>query len=224
MDNTLKDYIAYYEARMKRYANNDIYINSFEAEKQLYQLVASCKSMQELSSKAEQMKELSVKTAIALIKDQEKFKEKVFEECKEIIKAKGSKAILNQIDTVKSDMELAETVSHITQKNSTEISADQIIDEEFNDTRLKILEDIEEYENAEIPEEWKLEVEQSKQNILNEGKEFWQKQKLLEIRKWHTEWDINYNLLWQERHRRLVPIDDEELKKKIILHQRYIGV
>ncbi len=219
MDTLFNDYILYYKARMKRWENSNTYPHSYESEKAIYELVASCSSMEDLQNKADQFRALTVQNAIALVKDQEIFRKQVYEDCKEFIRAKGPAAVLEKIEEMRSDMELVEMVNRVHQKNSIEITVDQLVSFFYSD--FVAMENIEVYQQASIPEEWKKESEGYAQDAMESGKKLWQETQLPEARNWQPGWTLNYDLLQEERHRRLIPINDIELEKKIALHKKY---
>ena len=219
MDQVFKDYLLYYEARMKRWQNSDVYKHSYQSEKALYDLIASCSNMEELQGKAEQFKELSVKNAIALVKDQETYRKKVYEDCKEFIRAKGPVAIMEQVDAMQTDMELINMVNQALQKNSIEITVDQLVSFFYSD--FIAMENIEAYQQSTIPEEWKKQCGQYAQDTIDSGKKLWRETQLPTAQQWDPGWALDYQLLYEERHRRLIPINDAELEKKIALHKIY---
>ena len=204
---------------MKRWQGSDIYTNSYRSEKALYDLVASCKSMEELQTRAEEVRSLSLQNAIALVKDQETFRKKVYDDCKEFIRAKGPAAILEKTDAVQSDMELVETVNRVLQQNSIEITVDQLVNFFYSD--FVPMENIEVYQQANVPGEWRKRCDEYARDTMESGKKIWQENQLPEARKWQEGWTLDYALLHEERHRRLIPVNDEELEKKIILHKKY---
>jgi hypothetical protein len=219
MDSLFKDYILYYEARMKHWQNGDIYPNSHQSEKVIYDLVASCTSMEELQGKADQFRSLGLQNAIALVKDQEIFRKKVYEDCKEFIRAEAPAAILEKVEAMQSNMELIEMVSRVHQKNSIDITVDQLVNFFYSD--FVAMENIEVYQQASIPEEWRKECDGYAQDAMDSGKKLWQETQLPETRNWQPGWTLNYDLLHEERHRRLIPVNDVELEKKIVLHKKY---
>ena len=219
MDPLFSDYILYYEARMKRWENSNTYTYSYRSEKAIYELVASCGSMEDLQSKADQFRALTIQNAIALVKDQETFRKKVYEDCKEFIRAKGPDSILKKIDEMTTDMELVEMVNGLLQKNSIEITVDQLVSFFYSD--FVAMENIEVYQQACIPEEWRKECDGYAQDTMDSGKKLWQETQLPDARNWQPGWTLNYDLLQEERHRRLIPVNDIELEKKIALHKKY---
>ena len=219
MDHIFQDYLLYYEARMKRWQNNDIYTHSYQSEKALCDLVASCSSMEELQGKAAAFRALSVQNAIALVKDQEAYRKKIYEDCKEFIRAKGPATILEKIDAVSSDMELVEMANKAMQENSIEITIDQLTNFFYSD--FIAMENYEVYQQSNISDEWKADCKKYAQDILESGKKLWQETQLPEAHQWKAGWILDYGLLNEDRHRRLIPVNDEELQKKIALHKIY---
>ena len=219
MDAIFNDYLLYYSARMKRWQNSKIYGHSYQSEKAIYELIASCTSMDELQSKADTFRSLTVQNAIALVKDQETYRKKVYEDCKEFVRAKAPAAILEQVGVMASDMEIVNMVNQVHQRNSIEISVDQLVNFFYSD--FMAMENIEVYQQASIPEEWKNDCRGYAQDIMERGKKLWQETELPNARQWEPGWTMNYKLLYEERHRRLIPVNDVELEKKIVLHKMY---
>ena len=219
MDQLFNDYILYYEARMKRWQDNEIYSNSYQSERAIHDLVASCKSMEELQGKADQFRSLAVQNAIALVKDQEVYRKKVYEDRKEFIRAKAPIAILQKVAAMQSDMDIVEMVNGVHQKNSIEITVDQLVTMFYSD--FVAMENIEVYQQASVPEEWRNECNGYAQDIMNRGKKLWLEIELPRAHQWQPGWTLDYLLLHKERHRRLIPVNDEEMEKKITLHKMY---
>ncbi len=219
MDTIFKDYLLYYETRMKRWQNNGIYTHSYQSEKALYELVASCTSMEELQNKTGQFRSLTVQNAIALVKDQERFRKKVYNDCREFIRAKAPANILEKIDDMASDMEIVEMVNRVHQENSIEITVDQLVSFFYSD--FTAMENIEVYQQAGIPEEWRKDCDQYARDTMERGKKLWLETELPNARNWQPGWTMDYKLLYEERHRRLIPVNDAELEKKIALHKIY---
>ena len=63
-------------------------------------------------------------------------------------------------------------VTDIDQKNSVKISIDLFTDEFYSD--FKVLEDIEVWEKAEVPDEWKAEIKESIQKDVESGRKQWE--------------------------------------------------
>jgi hypothetical protein len=219
MDTIFNDYMLYYEARMKRRQQTDIYSHSYLSEKAIYELVASCNSMEDIQARAAEFRALSVQNAIALVKDQEMYRKQVYEDCKEFIRAEAPAAILEMIDSMQVDMEIVEMVNRVHQKNSIDITLDQLTAMFYSD--FTAMENIEVYKQARIPEEWRAACDGYAQDSMDSGKKLWRETQLPEARNWQPGWTLNYDLLHETRHRRLIPVNDVELEKKIALHKMY---
>ena len=219
MDQVFADYLLYYEARMKRRQNDPMYPHSYQSEKAIYDLVASCNSMEELQEKKEDFIQLTIKNAIALVIDQETCRKKVYEECKEFIRTKAPTAILEKVGAMKTDMELIEMVNRVHQQNNIEITVDQLVSFFYSD--FIAMENIEVYRQAIIPEEWRTDGNKYAQESMDSGKKIWQEKQLPSARDWEPGWTLNYSLLYEDRHRRLIPVNDVEMEKKIALHKIY---
>lgn len=219
MDSLLNDYVLYYEARMKRRENTKVYLHSYPSEKAIYELVASCKDMEALQARGAEIRTLALQNSIALVKDQEIYRKRIYEDCGEFIRAGAPANILAQADDMQTDMELVEMVSRVHQKNSIDITVDQLTGIFYSD--FVAMENIEVYQQATIPEEWKKDCEAYAQETMNRGKKLWEETELPEARHWQPGWTLNYALLQEDRHRRLIPVNDAELEKKILLHKKY---
>lgn len=219
MDTIFNDYLLYYEARMKRRQHSNVYTHSYQSEKAMYELVASCSSLEDLQAKSDEFRRLSVQNAIALVKDQETYRKKVYENCKEFIRAEASAAILEKIDGMQTDMEIVEMVNQVHQQNNIDITVDQLVDFFYSD--FIAMENIEVYQQAIIPEAWRKECNDHAQEAMDSGKKIWQENQLPNARNWKPGWTLDYKLLYEDRHRRLIPVNDVEMEKKIALHKLY---
>ena len=213
-------YVKYYEARMKKYENNKLYARSYKTEIALYDAISTASDLNEFKIKLE-AGNLAVKNAIALTKDKETAFKELYHKLKEFIRAHSSEEILEKIDEAKTDQDVVKIVTDIDQKNSVKISIDLFTDEFYSD--FKVLEDIEVLENAEVPDEWKAEIKESIQKDIADGRKQWEEDVLPNNRNWDPNWSFNYDLIWEERHRRLIPFPDEIVKKRIEQHKNYRG-
>ncbi len=215
-----KQYIKYYEVRMKKYENNKLYTRSYKTEKALYDAISTASDLNEFKNKLE-AGNLAVKNAIALTKDKETAFKELYNKLKEFVRAQSSEEILEKIDEAKTDQDVVNIVTDVDQKNSVKTSIDLFTDEFYSD--FKVLEDIEVLENAEVPDEWKAEIKESIQKDIADGRKQWEEDVLPNNRNWDPNWSFNYDLIWEERHRRLIPFPDEIVKKRIEQHKNYRG-
>lgn len=221
MDQRHKEYIDYYRVRMQKYENNPVYKNSYSAEQKMFEAISDISHLEEFGEKVK-AGNLSLKCAAALVKDQEMARLKHYKDINEPVRAHAPERILEIVDSFSTDMELVEKVNNIDSEVSIEISVDNLIRHFIND--LDSLELLEVWENAEVPDEYKQKVNN---DYSADYKAEYQKN-LNEIilpraREWKPDWDFDYNLLWEERHRRLIFFSDEILKKRIEQHKKYRG-
>jgi len=220
MEERHKQYIKYYEARMKKYEKSKMYPRSYKTEKALFEAISSVSDLNEFKTKLEE-ENLAVKNAVALTKDKETAFKELYDKLKEFVRAKSSEEILEKIDEAKTDQDVVTIVTDIDQKNSVKIAVDLFTDEFYGD--FKVLEDIEVWKNAEVPDEWKDEIHESVQRDIEKGRKDWQENVLPNNRNWDPNWNINYDLIWEERHRRLIPFPDEIVKERIEQYKNYRG-
>ncbi len=207
MKNYLEEYRAYYKTRMRRFENNQHYSNTYAVEKEMYETIASCSSMQQIREK---FQKLSNGAAVALIKDEYAFRLAHLKELKENVRMQGPQRIIERASAYTQVNDLITMIGEEENKNNIEISVDTI--SPFNDFRR--LENIEIYENAQIPAKYK----EKYMKIAAE-----EKQKMREdyvdteknMNQWQPGWKFNFNLIWEERHRRLLPYNDEVIKQSI---------
>ena len=208
----LEEYKAYYRSRMQRYENNPLYPNSYASEKALFEAMDSCMELEEFKGKLE-AGNLNIKNAIALVKDKYTIRLKHFTELKEVVRALGPQRVLEKIDQAQTDMEVVNIVSDLEMENNLEITADEFVDT-FYGSIWKLMEDIEVYRDAEIPEKHRArfdasikEMEESIRKHFNDEEE--------NNRHWKAGWTFDFDLLWEERHRRKIPFPDETLRRRI---------
>jgi hypothetical protein len=217
-----QEYMEYYQARLKKYENNPLYPNSYHSEKELYNAIVNSEDLEEFGRKVEE-ENLAVKNAIALVKDQETSLKKFYQELKEEIRLHAPLRILDIVDSVKTDNELVNTVSEIEGEVNVEITLDLLTDQIYHD--LMILEEIEIYQSAEVPDEWKKEINQDvPQEIITQGLKDWGESVLPNAQEWDPQWKYNFDLIWEERHRRLIPIPDKVLEKRLEQFKTYRGI
>ncbi|MBN2572513.1 MAG: hypothetical protein JXA68_10325, partial [Ignavibacteriales bacterium] len=158
MEKLHKDYIKYYETRVNKYKGNPSYKNSYETEKALYDAIASCKKLEDFKDKVEKGN-LAVNNGVALVKDREKIQNDHYNKLKEFIRAGASKEILETLGKkeIKTAMELANLCTEIEQKHHLNITLDELGIAQFLFDYF-ILENIEAWQNAEVVDEFKKEI------------------------------------------------------------------
>jgi hypothetical protein len=217
-----QEYLEYYQARLKKYEHNPLYPHSQKSQEALYQAIASSKSLEEWGQKVENQ-QLALKSAIALVKDKETARKKFYQDLNEQIRLHAPVKILEIVDSVKTEAELINTVNKIEGEVNIEITLDLFTQAIIDD--LMMLEEIEVHQTAEVPEEWKKEINHDyPQELIDQGLKDWVGMVEPNARQWDPQWKFNLDLIWEERHRRLIPFQDEVLKKRVEQFKTYRGL
>jgi len=222
MDQRLQEYLDYYNVRMNKYKDNPLYQNSYESEKSMYEALNSCENLEEFRSKLGD-ENLPLKNAVALTKDKSLARKELYENIKEFIRKKAPEQTLAMIETVQSVNELTKRANEIEVAVGIEISIDLMTSYFYSD--FIALENIEVWQNAEIPDEWQKEIHEEWVNeTIAEGIKLWQEVMVPESQKWQPDWKFDFDLLWEDRHRRLIPVPDEIVMKRIQQFKTYRGI
>jgi hypothetical protein len=214
-DTIFEEYKAYYRTRAERFANNPNYKNSYEAEKNLADAFLSCTEMEEFRTK---IGNLNHKCANALTKDKYIMEQAFFNEYHEIIRVLAANRILGKVDNYENVSDLITMVTEELNKNNIEISMDEANRQLVHDWNQ--LDNIEIYENAEVPSEYKQEFQEyvdSTKKGINEGVASLEENNS----HWQSGWRLNPNIVTEHRHRRLFPYKDEHLTEQL---QKYKSI
>ena len=199
-----------------------MYKNSYETEKAIFDAISGVEKLQDFRGIMETQK-LHVKNAIALVKDKSIAEKDAFTEMNEVIRARAALRILAVIDSVQSDIELANTCNKIATEVNIEISIDQMAGFFYID--FIAMENVIAWENAEVPPEWENEINvEYPAETRASLKKIWEETTIPKARYWDPGWTLNYDLLWEDRHRRLIPVPDESLHKMIEQHKKFRGI
>ncbi|MES0489428.1 MAG: hypothetical protein ABUK01_05505 [Leptospirales bacterium] len=205
----LQQYKDYYRVRAERFANNTNYKFSYEAESNLSNAMHSCNELIEFKDKIGNLNEIC---ANALIKDEHIMEKAFYEKHKEEIRVLAADRILENLDDCTNTEELTTLVIEEMNKNSLEISMDEYQREFQGDWGQ--LDEIEIYENAVVPGNYKGEmqsvVEEVQKSII-EGNESTEN----EARKFQPDYVMKPELNKEHRHRRLIPYADEHLDEQL---------
>jgi hypothetical protein len=222
MDQRHREYIEYYRSRMKKYENNPMYTHSYQSEKTMFDAISGIEKLEDFREIMETPK-LHIKNAIALTKDKNIAENKLYIEIKEYVRAKASEKVLAVIDSMKSDTELVNTVNTIEAECARQTSIDLMAGMFYSD--FTVMENIECWGNAVVPDEWKQEINRDwVAEDVKRTREVWINTVLPEARKFAADWDMNYDLLWEDRHRRLIPVPDDIIRKRTDQHKKIRGV
>lgn len=217
MSDLLQDYKAYYATRADRFAGNEKYKHSYEAEKEVSDIMQSCAVLEEFKDKLGDKNE---RCAIALVKDQSLMEEAHFEKHKEIVRILGPQRILEKADEFTKVFDLTEMVTKTLVKNGIEISMDASHREFIYDWDQ--LDEYLIYKNAVVPDKYISDM----QNTCNEIVESLRKG-VEAVEKNNHEWQAGWRLIPEKnteyRHRRLLPFSDEHIQEQLQLYKSLIN-
>lgn len=212
MEQRHQEYIDYYKARLRKYENNPLYNNSYASEKVLLDALMACEKLEDFKAACDSSK-LPFKNAVALIRDQETAWEKHYHEIKEDIRAKGCREILNYLDEAGDLHSLIARTNELRQKSSNEVSIDSFTDEFYSS--FTALENMEVWEKAEVPSRWKSEMREKIEESIKSSREVYKDVTLPSARMYDPNYRFDPKLVWEERHRRLIPVKDETMERRL---------
>ena len=217
MDDILQEYKDYYRVRADRYKENPNYKNSFVAESNLSDVMQSCNELIEFKDK---MGDLNEKCANAYIKDTHLMEKAFYEKHKEVVRILAATRILEKIDDCKNATECGMLVVDEMNKNSLEISMDEWHREFQSD--WKQMDQIEIYENAVVPSNYKSAMEKTASDIkarLIENLQSVEK----EAQKFQPDFKLVPEKNKEHRHRRLIPYSDEHLDEQLAKYKSLLN-
>ncbi|MBN2681632.1 MAG: hypothetical protein JXR58_03935 [Bacteroidales bacterium] len=216
-DNLLGEYKELYAARARKFEGNPKYSNSFQAEKNLSDAMQSCSQLEEFKGKIGNKNEMC---AVALVKDECLIEKAFFEKHKEEIRKLAAERILARIHEFDNSMDLVSAVIEEYNKNSIEISMDESHRQLMYDWKMVDL--LEVYENAEVPDKYK-------QQMLESAQEFRESclRSVESLEKnndaWQTGWRLNPDLILEYRHKRLLPYKDEHITEQLLKYKSIVN-
>lgn len=212
MKDYLKLYQEYYRLRMLRYEGNHDYTNSCNCEKEIYEAIKSCQSLDEFKTK---LGNLNGKNAVALVIDQYTIRYRFYAEMGETAKAGCCKRITEKAKTISNVTDLMTMVNEEEHQLMLSLTADTI--HPFED--FVNLENMEIWQDAEVPEKYKSQYKELAEKEKESIKEKFQRQKEA-VRNMVPGWNFSLELINEFRHRRLLPYSDETvLRNKLLTEQ-----
>ena len=207
MDTLLEDYKAYYNVRAERYKNNPLYPNSYASETALSDAMGSCSELIEFKDK---IGDLNIKNAIALVKDQETARLKHYQSLKETIRTLAPSKILDRIEGAANENDVVKIVNEIEQEVSVAIALDGFTDGIYSDLIPMVI-NREVMQKAEVPEKYKNQMVEEAEKIKDQIRERYT-QINAEGQQWDPSWKLELDLVWEDRHRRKIPLPDAVLE------------
>lgn len=218
MDKLLEDYKSYYATRAKRYEGNPIFHRSVIAENNLSNAMQSCSQLEEFKDRLGNLNQIC---ATALTLDQSEYRARVFTELKEVVRAKGNADVVEKCENIQDVNELIRLSTEILLNNSKDISRDQGTLAFFK-SELSRLEQIDIYENTPFPAAYQKDAIESANELKMKVKESLIDSKK-EYQKYHPDFEFEWDKLWEHRHRKLIPLPDDVLTKRINEIKTYLN-
>lgn len=213
MQRILEDYKIYYQTRAKRYLYHPHFQRLAQAEQNLSDAMASC---EDLNHPPTGFQELAQATGIAQALDMASYKAQFYSSIDENVLADGYQELFDYIQEQTHSIAPMELMGIHAEK-------EQVINLKFGEDQLhrihflKILsklEEIEIYENAKASSRYESELHELaktlKKDILDSLE--WER---IEARKYYPEFNFNWNILWEKRHRKHISLPDLVLEKRI---------
>jgi hypothetical protein len=224
MDQRHQEYVEYYRARARKYENNPMYVHSAAAEAAMLEAISTAANLEEFGERLRANK-LDLACAIARVRDHAIAEANFYTEIESHVRAKPHLEILETLDNTTYDnvQDLITMASEVQTRWNLPIARDETLLPTFwND--WKIMEDIESDEQAVVPERWHQERREAVAYELERGTKHFSEVTLPETRKFHPDYTPDYDLLWETRHRREIPLADDIVTLRIQGHKRYRGI
>ncbi len=224
MDQRHAEYVEYYRARLARcQASASLYPRTLAAEQAMFDAISTAPDMASFGQRVHR-EQLPLACAIARAQDVHTAEANFWQQRNEPVRAAPHLEILQAIEAERPStvQDLVTLVTTISDRWNLRISDDEMLrDDVWND--FKILEDIEAYRVAQVPPAWAAERAQHAQRELDRGREHFEEVTLPERRKFVPDWQPDHQALHEPRHRRLFPVADDVLQRRLDNHREYLG-
>jgi hypothetical protein len=213
----LKEYVDYYRVRMNRFEHDADYKNSYLSEKAIFEAIDGSGKLNDFKERLGNLNELN---AVALTKDEYKIRLNHYAKIKETVRALGPQRIVARADEYNEVFNLMTMIGEEENKNMIEISMDDV---SLFLNAWFMIDQIDIYENSNVPSKYQAErqkyANEMKKNLLERYNDHTN-----EMRKWQPDWKFNPELIWEERHRRLIPYNDQDVKEKIEQYKKILSI
>lgn len=209
MSDLLQEYKDYYRVRADRYAENNNYKNSYEAEKNLSEAMQGCNILDEFKDRLGNLNHLC---AIALTKDKNLMEKAICEELKEPIRGAIPERILEKADQYTEVFDLINMVNEENTRGMREITLDEA-NRVFHYCWM-MLDRIETYSQAVVPAAYQADMQSSAKYYADRIREII-KETEEQMRLLDPAWEHNPDIIKEYRHRRLLPYRDEHIDEQL---------
>ena len=139
----------------------------------------------------------------------------LYEELEESVKAEAPRRVMSAIKGVDDVIEVTSRVNHVLTEGAIAETADDLHRLEFTGD-LGVMEQLEVYTRAEIPERWRDFFDGVVRDDAAAGRAV--VAETAKSRALLPNWRLDHDQLWENRHRRRIPISDDALRARIAQH------
>lgn len=220
MEQTHQEYVDYYRVRTERANEAGIYKESTAIEKERHEAIAQCAALADFKE-ANEKGDFGNRLAAAQVRDKARARLQHYEETEQTIRAAGEEATIALAEKPRDVMDLMTRIGEIENTTSINLIVDSATDNFYDAFRQ--LETIEMLEKADIPDEWrKKALARVEEMIAKETEDFAEATR--RVQEYKPDWTMDYDLVWETRHRRRIPMDDDVVKRRIAEHKRLVGL
>jgi hypothetical protein len=225
MDQTHREYVDYYRVRAGRANEAGIYPESAAIEQERYEALAACGELGDFKE-ANEKGDFGNRLAAAQVRDKARARLKHYHETEQTVRAAGEEATVAAATAragqkPRDVMDLMTAIGEIENRTSINLIVDAATDEFYD--AFDALEDIEVWEKAEVPDDWKRkDLAMVEKTIAQETADFAEATR--RVREYKADWTLDHALVWEARHRRLIPVGDQTIKGRIPEHKRLVGL
>jgi hypothetical protein len=222
MEQRHQEYVEYYRARAKAYEGSPIYTETLAAERALLAAIESATDLDAFARTIER-EHPEVRCAIALARDQARAEVEHFTSIDEPVRAGAGEQILTELgpDAAPSAIEVTSTIAAIRDRNRVDVTIDELT--RVFEGQLDQLENLEVLATAEVPDEWRADLDEQIADAHRRGHETWTTTVLPEHRRWDPDWTFDESQVWETRFRRRLPIPDAVLERRLAQHREHTG-
>ena len=214
----MAEYQAYYRARLRRYDNNPLYPATAAAEREMCAAVEASTSVEDMQQRVVGAG-LNIATGRALLRDQATARAALFAETSETVRAQGPAAVLAGVDAVTDAAALASLGSTAELDAQRAVTADELT--RLWTTSLAALENVEVWQNAVVLDQWRAELAGYVADTSASQRQVWA-QLTTDAQQQAPGWRFDEARAREDRHRRLVPMPDATLDRRLAQHRSIV--
>lgn len=220
MEQTHQEYVDYYRVRAERANEAGIYKDSAAIEKERADAIADCAELADFEEVNEKG-DFGNRLAAAQVRDKARARLKHYTDTEQVIRAAGEEATIELASKPQDVMDLMTKIGEIENRTSINLIVDSAVDNFYDNFRE--LETIEVAQKADVPDEWKEKLlARAEEIVAKETEDFAEITR--RVREYKPNWEMDYDLIWETRHRRRIPMDDDVVKRRIAEHKRLVGL